>query len=68
MPNHKRPTHILGYRMGDIVETPRGMKARIIRCRADGKVDAKYLGIDWRKGPETTLDPRFCKKVIDYAP
>ena len=57
----KRPQQIGGFKPHDIVITALGKHAEITECRFDGKLDAKYLGTPWQRGPETILDPKHLK-------
>jgi hypothetical protein len=61
--NSKKPNHVAGFRVGDIVITPRGMHARITNLRLDGKVDAQYLSVLYKQGWATTLDPKLLKRA-----
>ena len=60
----KIPQSIEGLRVGDIVKTPRGMHAKVLKIRVDGRIDAQYLAVHWTQGYLTILNPKMCSKVI----
>lgn len=58
----RKPEHIGGYRVGDLVRTPLGRIARITALRSDGMVDAEYEGWHSRDG-SVILQPTLLTKV-----
>jgi hypothetical protein len=54
-------TRTTTFHPDDVVITPLGRKALVIRCRLDGKLDARYLGPDQAFDGSVILDPKTCE-------
>lgn len=67
-PNADPLRDLRGFRVGDEVICPSGMRATVTNLRPDGKVDAVYAGVPKNdRACDTTLDPLTLRHVRDHA-